>query len=101
MTGFEQDGPDVQTMRLVPGRWTPLPGTGVAVRWDGEQEITVARAGGFWNLAPLAVPGRVLAWARLAERPELGVWPVVAIGSGAIYRSRSRAERYLGPGSRQ
>jgi len=101
VTGFEQDEANAQAVRLIPGRWTPLPGTGVVVRWDGEQEITVARAGGFWNLAALVMPGRVLAWARLAERPELGVWPVVAIGSGAIYRSRSRTERYLGPGGRQ
>jgi hypothetical protein len=101
VTGFAQDEPEVQTVRLVPGRWTPLPGTGVVVHWDGDQEITVARAGGFWNLAPLTVPGRVLAWARLAGRPELGMWPVIAIGSGAIYRSRSRPERYPGPGGRQ
>lgn len=91
----------VQTIRLVPHRWTPLPGTGVVVRWDGEREITVARVGGFWNLAPLAVPGRMLAWARLADRPELGVWPVAAIASGTVYSSRTRTDRYAGPGGQE
>lgn len=101
MTHFEPDGPDVQTVRLMPGRWMPLPGTAVVVRWDGEQEITVARVGGFWDLAPLALPGRVMAWARLAERPELGVWPVVVIGPGTIYHSQSRTDRFTGPGGKQ
>jgi hypothetical protein len=89
----EPGGHQVQMVRLVPGRWTPLPGTGVAVRWDGDREITVRRAGEFWNLAPLVVPGRVLAWVRLAGHPELGDWPVVAIASGSLYRSARRAYR--------
>jgi hypothetical protein len=59
----------------------------VLVWWDGDQAVTVRRVGEFWNLAPLAVPGRVLAWVRLAGHPELGDWPVVAIASGAIYHS--------------
>jgi hypothetical protein len=63
------------------------------VRWDGDQEVIVRRAGEFWNLAPLAVPGRVLAWVRLVDHPELGVWPVVAIASGAVYGSARRAYR--------
>jgi hypothetical protein len=81
---------ETHTVRLLPHRWTPLPGTGVVVWWDGEREVTVRRLGEFWNLAPLAVPGRVLAWARLIGHPELGVWPVVAIASGAIYRPAAR-----------
>lgn len=35
-------------VRLVlPNRWTPLPGTNVAVQWDGEQAVTVVRDGEF------------------------------------------------------
>jgi hypothetical protein len=89
----EPGGHQVQMVRLVPSRWTPLPGTGVVVRWDGEREVMVRRAGEFWNLAPLALPGRVLAWVRLTGHPELGVWPVVAIASGVLYRSAQRAYR--------
>jgi hypothetical protein len=37
----------VQMVRLVPSRWTPLPETGVVVRWDGEREVIVRRAGEF------------------------------------------------------
>jgi hypothetical protein len=84
---------ETQTVRLLPHRWTPLPDTGAAVWWDGGREVTVTRVGEFWNLAPLAVPGRVLAWVRLAGHPELGVWPIVEIASGAIYRSARRAYR--------
>jgi hypothetical protein len=79
-------------VRLVPGRWTPLPGTGVVVRWDGEREVVVQRKGEFWNLAPLVVPGYVLAWARLTGRPELGAWPIGPVASRTTYRSRWRAE---------
>jgi hypothetical protein len=82
---------ETQMVRLLPQQWTPLSGTNVLVWWDGDREVTVRRVGEFWSLAPLAVPGRVLAWVRLAGRPELGVWPVVAIASRAIYRSARRA----------
>jgi hypothetical protein len=84
---------ETQTVRLLPHRWTPLPGTNVVVWWDGDREVTVRRVGEFWNLAPLAVPGRVLAWVRLAGHPERGGWPVKAIASRAIYRSARRAYR--------
>lgn len=87
-------GQDIQMATLWPHRWTPLPGTRVVVRWDGEREVAVARTDGFWDLAPLAVRGRVLAWARLADRPELGVWPVVAIASRSTYRSGTHTDRY-------
>jgi hypothetical protein len=90
--------PQVQLVRLVPHRWTALPGTGVLVRYDGEREVTVVRRGEFWNLAPLAAPGRVLAWARLADRPELGAWPILAVASGALYRSRHSPDRCADPG---
>jgi hypothetical protein len=91
----------------VPHQWTPLPGTNVMVRWDGEQEVTVRRAGEFWNLASLAVPGRVLAWVRVAERPELGAWPIGPVASRTTYRSRWRTaydsrwqrDQYVSPGS--
>lgn len=36
---------ETQTVRLLPQQWTPLPGTNVVVRWDGDQAVTVARAG--------------------------------------------------------
>lgn len=83
----------MQTVRLAQHQWTALPGTTVVVWWDGEQAITVARQGEFWSLAPLAVPGRVLAWARLADRPELGAWPIVPLGRRAVYRSPRGRER--------
>lgn len=86
----------MQTVGLLPGRWTPLPGTGLLVWWDGEQEVTVPREGGFWNLARLAVPGRVLAWARLADRPELGAWPIMPVVSRATYGSRFGGRRQDG-----
>jgi hypothetical protein len=75
--------PDVQTVRLAPQRWTALPGTNVTVWWDGEDHRRLAR--------------RVLACARLADRPELGVWPVAAVASDSIYRSRQAADRYADP----
>lgn len=78
----------IRMMRLEPRRWTALPGTNVTVRWDGEHAIVVQRCGGIWNLASLARPGRVLAWARLISRPELGAWPIVSLSRRATYRTR-------------
>lgn len=87
---MQPEASSVRLVRLLPDRWTPLPGTNVLVRWDGEREVIVRRSGEFWNLAPLIVPGHVLAWVRLADRPELGDWPVTAIASRSVYCSARR-----------
>lgn len=68
-------------VELQPHRWTAIPGTGVAVRWDGELTVTVERRGSFWDFTALARHGPVFAWVRLAGRPELGMWPIVPLAA--------------------
>lgn len=82
------DAPEM--IKLIPHRWTPIPDTNLVVRWDGEQEVIVWRCGGFWNLAPLVRLGRVLAWARLADRPDLGSWPIMPLTRRNTYGARGR-----------
>jgi hypothetical protein len=74
-------------MRLRPGESVRVPGTNCELWWDGDQEVTVYRRGGFWDLSPLTRPGRVLVWERLADRPHLGWWPIVPLASRNTYRS--------------
>jgi hypothetical protein len=76
--------PTIVTLR--PHRWTPIPGTRLHIRWDGDDEVRVHRAE-FWDLSPLVRRGRVLAWARIADRPALGAWPIVPLTSRTTYRS--------------
>lgn len=71
---------------LHPHHWTPIPGTNLLIRWDGDGEVRVHR-GELWDLSPLVRPGPVLAWAQLADRPALGVWPIVPLARRAHYRS--------------
>jgi hypothetical protein len=58
----------------------------VLVWWDGDTQASVRR-GEFWDLSPLVHPGRVLAWARIADRPRLGTWPIAPLTWRTTYRS--------------
>lgn len=79
-------------LKLVPGVPTLIPGTRCEVRWDGDQEMVLVRQEGFWDLSPLTRRGRVMAWQRLADRPHLGWWPLVALPTRTTYRSRNSIE---------
>jgi hypothetical protein len=74
------------TVTLRPHHWTRIPGTNLLVRWDGEYAVNVHR-GEIWDLAPLVRAGQVLAWARIADRPSLGPWPLLPLASRTTYRS--------------
>jgi hypothetical protein len=63
--------------RLVPGRWTPVPGTRCEVRWDGVEEISVHRREDALDLSAVPAPGYVLA--RIVRAGRAGPpWPVLA-----------------------
>jgi hypothetical protein len=85
-----------ETVTLRPGRWTVVPGTGVAVWWEAGHEVTVRRREGFWDLCPLTIPGRVCAWVRLVDRPQLGSWPITPLATRVTYRSRAAARAGVG-----
>lgn len=70
---------------LHPHRWTPVPGTRLLVRWDGEEAVDV-RVDGVVDLSPLVRPGKVLAWVGIAGRPGLGAWPLVPLPRRTTYR---------------
>jgi hypothetical protein len=66
-----------------------VPGTNVAVWWQATHKVTVQRRGSLWDLSPLVRPGQVRAWAKLADRPQLGPWPITPLPSRTTYRSRT------------
>lgn len=84
----------MDALRLIPGEWVTVPETRVAVRWDGDREVTVTRLpGGYWDLSRLASPGRVLLWSCLVDHPEMPPWPVMPSPSrrlGGIYLGGGR-----------
>lgn len=82
--------PTMVTLR--PHHWTPIPGTKLMIRWDGDSEVDVHR-GQVWDLSPLVRADRVLAWARIADRPSLGAWPIVPLTWRTTYRSAGVAHR--------
>lgn len=81
--------------RLRPGVPVRLAGTGVEVCWSGHGELVVYRRAGIWDLSPAVRPGRVLAWTRLVDRPQLGWWPLLPLATRTAYRGNSRS-RCLG-----
>lgn len=74
---------------LNPQEWVQLPGVATMLKWDGSYPVTVyRRSDGFWDLTHLTMPGHVMLWACLADRPELGVWPIVPLTARVTYHSR-------------
>jgi hypothetical protein len=81
-----------ETLSLSPGRWTAIPQTNLVILWLGTDGVAISRIGGVWNLARLAVPGRVVAWVTFADRPDVAPWPIVPLASRATYRSRAATD---------
>lgn len=75
--------PTIVTLR--PRHWTPIPGTNLLVRWDGDAEVSV-HSGEFWDVPPPVRPGRTQAWARIVDRPALGMWPIIPAEPGTAGR---------------
>lgn len=72
---------------LRPHRWTTLPGTNIAVLWQGEQPMEVSCLEGFWDLSPLVSrPGRVDAWARVVrDGRQTSPWPLLPVTRRGTY----------------
>ena len=80
--------------KLQPHHWTSLVGTGLVIRWDGDQELAVFQQGGIWDLSPLTRrPGYVLGWIGLVDHPELGPWPLAPLTRRTTYVSRGGRTR--------
>lgn len=80
---------------LRPHDWTLLPGTNVAVLWQGSEAIQLTCLGGFWDLSPLSSrPGHIDAWARVVrDGRQTAPWPLLPVTRRETYITEDFSEK--------
>lgn len=68
------------TIRLHPHRWTELPGTNLALCWQGDQAVELHQRDDLWDLSKLrAQAERGTIWIRIMRHgtPITRPWPIL------------------------